>query len=337
MSDQNERLIWADSLKGLLIIFVIIGHAIQVVLNDAYFNNHVFNIIYSFHMPAFMAVSGWFAYKSDKNMGRGVFLTFIKRRCYQLLIPYLIWSIIAWCIRGCQIEKLPNIILQPDTYFWFLWVLFWICCIFTFCQWTAEKLKVDKFIPIGTMGIILMGIMVGLDFRMFGFQFLSYYFLFFTLGYCIRRFSILQINKNIMIVALAVLWAVLAWFWNMHELPSWMPAIPHVPASLVQYAYRGSTAAVAMLVIFGIAPKTNNYNNPISMFIKELGVISLGLYVVHLMSIGYILGIVNQILSGCPTWGQISIVFSFAFLGSVIVVKLLMKNRWTAKFLLGKV
>ena len=59
----KERLIWADSLKGWLMILVIIGHAIQSVITDSYDANHVRNIIYSFHMPAFMAVSGWLAFR----------------------------------------------------------------------------------------------------------------------------------------------------------------------------------------------------------------------------------------------------------------------------------
>lgn len=66
---EKERLIWADSLKGLLIILVILGHAIQSTLGNECFNNHLWNLIYSFHMPAFMAVSGWFAFRPIPNRG----------------------------------------------------------------------------------------------------------------------------------------------------------------------------------------------------------------------------------------------------------------------------
>lgn len=63
ISMAKERLIWADSLKGWLMILVIIGHAIQCLLLDGCNDNHVWNLIYSFHMPAFMAVSGWLAFR----------------------------------------------------------------------------------------------------------------------------------------------------------------------------------------------------------------------------------------------------------------------------------
>lgn len=55
----QNRIIWVDSLKGWLILLVILGHAIQSTFGVECYNNHIWNLIYSFHMPAFMAVSGW--------------------------------------------------------------------------------------------------------------------------------------------------------------------------------------------------------------------------------------------------------------------------------------
>ena len=84
---MKQRLIWADSLKGWLMILVILGHAIQTIMLEDYNNDHVWNIIYSFHMPAFMAVSGWFAYRQKQNGG-----DVCLRRCKQLLVPYVMWG-----------------------------------------------------------------------------------------------------------------------------------------------------------------------------------------------------------------------------------------------------
>ena len=36
-------------------ILVVFGHAMQAVMPDGCFHNHLWNMIYSFHMPAFMA------------------------------------------------------------------------------------------------------------------------------------------------------------------------------------------------------------------------------------------------------------------------------------------
>lgn len=65
----NPRLFWADSLKGWLMLLVILGHAIQTVIPEACYQNHIWNLIYSFHMPAFMAVSGYFAYRANRYGG----------------------------------------------------------------------------------------------------------------------------------------------------------------------------------------------------------------------------------------------------------------------------
>ena len=67
----KERLIWLDSLKGLLILIVVIGHAIlYCLLEGACENNYWWNLIYSFHMPAFMAASGFVNYRPTE-MGGG--------------------------------------------------------------------------------------------------------------------------------------------------------------------------------------------------------------------------------------------------------------------------
>ena len=67
----RERIIWADSLKGILMLLVILGHSIQVTMGETGENTHVWNLIYSFHMPAFMAVSGWLMYRPSGLSGGG--------------------------------------------------------------------------------------------------------------------------------------------------------------------------------------------------------------------------------------------------------------------------
>lgn len=85
---MKERLIWVDSLKGWLILIVVLGHAIQYCLPESHDTNYWWNLIYSFHMPAFMAASGFVNYHPTRNEG-GI-LTLCKRRTLQLLVPYLL-------------------------------------------------------------------------------------------------------------------------------------------------------------------------------------------------------------------------------------------------------
>lgn len=120
----HQRFIWADALKGWLIMLVVLGHAIQNTLGDACETNHLWNIIYSFHMPAFMAVSGYVAFRPDtKWVGQFVCQT-IWRRFRQLVVPFILWSIISQLVgERIDVEKLGLYILYPDK----------ICGFYGFC------------------------------------------------------------------------------------------------------------------------------------------------------------------------------------------------------------
>lgn len=68
---NNKRLIWVDSLKGWLILLVVMGHAIQYCMKDGECeSNYWWNLIYSFHMPAFMTLSGFVNYRPNTPPGR---------------------------------------------------------------------------------------------------------------------------------------------------------------------------------------------------------------------------------------------------------------------------
>lgn len=336
----KERLIWADSLKGWLILLVILGHAIQQTLGADCNSNHLWNLIYSFHMPAFMAVSGWLAYR---GISRDVEYTkVVKRRALQLLVPYLMWTIVAFLSKGeYTLSCIGEMLLYPDRSFWFLWVLFWICVIFNLAQLMASKLKVNEMVLILGTCLLLFGVMVVMEIRVLGFQFLAYYFLFYTLGYCLHKYegtSLLKaMRKPYVMIALTLLWAFLAWGWTMHGLPSWMPAIPHVPSALLQYAYRGLTALVAIVVLIGLAPKLLNGGDKMNQKICTLGVVSLGLYVVHLSLIGYIVDGTQSIMPNISTWACVSVAFVVALALSYLVVWLLNQNEHTARIFLGKI
>lgn len=337
----KERLIWADSLKGWLMVFVIIGHAIQSLLLDDCNDNHVWNLIYSFHMPAFMAVSGWLAYRlnSKNNPIKPSFVMYLsncKRRALQLLVPYFIWSSIQFAVSGkYTIEQLSKMILYPDAYLWFLWVLFWICVLFNLAQLIAAKCKISEVFTIGGFCAILLGIMVGAEIRMFGFQFLAYYFLFYTLGYCLHKYDWKVLNKWACLVPLTLVWLFLAWGWTMHGLPSWMPAIPHVPLSLLQYTYRGFTALIAIVVLIGVAPKIMNDKGTLNTFISGVGIISLGMYTGHLFFLGYI----KRFYYLCSEINNLLIIILVSvieFVLAYVLIKLLEKNKYTARIFLGK-
>lgn len=83
----KKREEWCDIAKGIVIILMIIGHM------PNYIPNFVRELIYSFHMPFFFIISGyWF------NKDKYVFKDFFIKKVKHLLVPYLIFSIVFFIL-----------------------------------------------------------------------------------------------------------------------------------------------------------------------------------------------------------------------------------------------
>ena len=57
---SDTRVRWVDSLKGILILLVVVGHFLLKV-EDHYVIETIYRLIYAFHMPLFVFVSGLLA------------------------------------------------------------------------------------------------------------------------------------------------------------------------------------------------------------------------------------------------------------------------------------
>ena len=207
---MKQKLVWADSLKGLLMILVVMGHSIQYTLSgDECESNHIWNYIYSFHMPAFMAVSGYL----NCRLGGTNRLRLVYRRFQQLLIPYFVWELIYRLLgRNLSVISFYNIFLHP--YFWFLWVLFFINVTFQIGDWLAEKLKVRQEFSIIAIGVLFMMVMIFGEVRILGFQFIAYYYIYYAFGYYLHKYPKLICSNNGILAALIIVWALMAWFWK---------------------------------------------------------------------------------------------------------------------------
>lgn len=66
---MRERLVYFDLLKLFAIYLVIIGHCVQYLLPTRPYDEPLYVYIYSFHMPLFMMISGFFSYKEEMTLG----------------------------------------------------------------------------------------------------------------------------------------------------------------------------------------------------------------------------------------------------------------------------
>lgn len=115
-----------DILKGYAIIIVVLGHCIQT-FNPDWRTDNIFVGIYMFHMPLFIAISGFFFVKSaDKN----TIGTLIKKRFVGIMLPSLTMGVIdVLLIGGGKLLKHNpfDVLYFIDILFiglWFLTVLF---------------------------------------------------------------------------------------------------------------------------------------------------------------------------------------------------------------------
>lgn len=97
----SERIKWLDVLKGVAMSLVILGHIAQkYYVWDIYpaktpIIKMLFDIIYSFHMPLFMIISGFLFYHSYVNNGEVIRCKF-SEQVLNLLFLYIIFS----CFEG---------------------------------------------------------------------------------------------------------------------------------------------------------------------------------------------------------------------------------------------
>ncbi|MES3695799.1 acyltransferase family protein [Mammaliicoccus sciuri] len=86
MANEKERDHYFDNARFFLIVLVVFGHLTRSYVNDSHIFKALYMFIYSFHMPAFVLISGFFA----KGVGKP---GYIKKITIKLLLPYLIFQL----------------------------------------------------------------------------------------------------------------------------------------------------------------------------------------------------------------------------------------------------
>lgn len=117
MGDIGKRDNLFDNMKGLLVFLVTLGHFIQIGLRDRYpFFQWMWVVIYSFHMPTFIFISGYFAKKHlDKN----------GRVLHRLAIQYLLG-----CLFLCLIKSILNGELTVESIWYPPFGMWYLLCLF---------------------------------------------------------------------------------------------------------------------------------------------------------------------------------------------------------------
>lgn len=185
-STQNtHRTFYFDNIKFILITLVVIGHSIEGSIGLSSNIKLVYNIIYSFHMPLFVFISGYFSknIKNDEKLLSRVTKTFI----YYIVLQFL------YCIFNIYILGDKSFQITFVNPYWLTWYLL------SFGTW----LLIMPYIPRPKYSIpaaFIISILTGYDSNVGYYLSLSRtitFFPYFLMGYFCKKEHILSVKNKI--------------------------------------------------------------------------------------------------------------------------------------------
>lgn len=195
MQNKSNRNLYIDIVKGIAIILVVYGHCIEYYSTE-YLNGNFFysdlihKIIYSFHMPLFMLVSGYLFYGSIR---KHLWICNFQSRFTKLLLPIFLWNSLYLIIRNSIdfIDGKPVLlkeeILSYFTALWFLWALFWCSIIVLFVnRWFRDNIFI--YIALLIVMLFIPGI--------YGINLYVYMYPYFVVGYMGNKYQITDKLKS---------------------------------------------------------------------------------------------------------------------------------------------
>lgn len=332
---ETNRNTYLDFVKAILIFLVTLGHTIQIIRyqnEPAFWNDLLFKAIYIFHMPLFIAISGYFTYFSLK---RHSVLSFLKNRFLYLFIPMFIWCILIFLFKSF-IDRYVNwnvLFYTFELNYWFIWALLFYSAFLGL----LSLLKINN-IPILLVSILFITL---ITFEPFQFQLIKSMYPFFVIGYILAGIDLTNIialiKRYFILIFIFIFAASLVCFilWNKNVYAYITPssfysikitAFRFVASSIVSIAF--------MQIVYFIHNKITS--NKIKTYISTIGQETLGIYLIQ----GFIYYIYPFIIYGINTiiynnWLSIPMSILIVIM-SHIFISLTSKNKVLGTMLFGK-
>ncbi|MDF0498364.1 acyltransferase family protein [Bradyrhizobium yuanmingense] len=326
-AEADSRDLKFDFAKGMLIILVISGHLTQYVIygDNGYWYSPYFKSIYMFHMPLFMAISG---YLSSKALLRKSLARSVGERAMQLLLPTLFWctlmetaKLAAFKLAGASplnsvTGGLSDFAMDLTGSYWFIWA--------TFASFLAIRLLLAVcgrssmcVICISAIVVALVPVTVSIV------PLLRYTYPFFCLGFLFAQSSewrthIISRHKLLLKLSLAAITCACYLSWGKETYVYNNLVLIHDTASAKQVLlmFLGSAAASAIVMELVLQFWSFGCPNRVARFVAvELGQGTLLLYLIQ----GAVFRLMDLIPLGEP-WDLSIRVAVAAMLGMGIVV-----------------
>ncbi len=279
------------TVRGIAIILVIYGHVIQRSMSAGggdFFLNPVFKIIYTFHLPLFVFISGYLmTFSLSKRSVSEVF----KTRCKSLLVPYVSWGILGIMtnyflniIDGKNIgvinfpwDLLDQLLLNPAV--WFLFTLFILSCILLYSVKLQPQFGTIIFIVIYFLILII-------PYNNYcSLYFIKWFYLFYMTGYFINKCGIKITNKFIdrMVFFISlIMFGIFASYWTKNDY-IYINKLSFISNQyfdeILRIIYRYIMGFLGILIAFHIG--TYFSNTKVERSLGYIGIYSLDIYLIQ--------------------------------------------------------
>jgi fucose 4-O-acetylase-like acetyltransferase len=314
MASTSSRSMYFDNVKFIFIFLVVFGHMISPYKEQDKILFTLYSVIYLFHMPAFILISGYFA-KGYRKKG------YFRKTIQKILIPYFIFQIIysvVYFLVGKE-KTLEFDLFQPHWSLWFLLSLFfWNLMLYVFAKlkWT------------GLIIAILLGIGIGYFEQAGSFMSLSRTFVFFSyflLGFLLNGEHLKRIigARHAVPMGIVIIMMTFIFFgvgFPENAVPWLLGDSSYASMGGMQLSdglLRGLQYGLTLIVIFGFLPliPANQYR------ITKIGERTLYVYLFH----GFIIKSIQAILPNAIS-ENVLFLLTFSFMVCIILGSYIIKK-----------
>ncbi|WP_405373514.1 acyltransferase family protein [Pseudobutyrivibrio sp.] len=272
---MKERIAYIDSMKGLAILLMVMGHVIAwqfpnpvAMLNDdgPRSTMFLFRFIYCFHMPLLMFCSGLFVIRgigiSLKDVGMSIW-----KRVQSLILPSIFTGGLLWLQRG-------------NFGYWFLWTLFQFVVITILLYLFCERIpKIGSYVFTGILSVVSIALLFIVP-RLMPYQNLPLVdiehwrlYIYFCMGIICSRYNLIDsvLSKNWVYTIALLLFGFLTYWITIEG--------NHIPKQSVTGCVLPISAIVLLVYLFkeGLSGASKA-----ELWLQKLGKHSLEVYILHL-------------------------------------------------------
>lgn len=339
MMKRNQCL---DLAKGIGIVLVVLGHCIQYGNGTqfenscSFFKEPIYAIIYSFHMPLFVLISGFFFAATVRKYDA---VTCLKKKMTELLLPILSWGLIYEVATTClnlyrgKCGLLENsFILNWISYCidsqWFLWAIFYFSLIFMIGHYFLSDSRLFYVL------LFAFFMLLNISDNRYNINSYATNYPLFCIGYCFAEWrhgcvvsdDFMESAKNISVIGIVAS--------LVYCISLWMTSTVYANNYLIRrvlYLFTGTSGSLLFLMLIQITHE--HWSRTVVNFFSWMGRKTMGIYIVS----GYIVqDILRYLARGWVyRWWNAWIETLVVLFCSGLIVNAISKNRILNKFLMG--